>query len=176
MVRVQLGREPMGNWSVQKYCSSGHPQVLKVHPLVARKGKVTPFPTLFWLTCTHYRQSISRLEAEGYIAKVNEILGNDTTMAAKFVENQEEYRNLRFDELDQEDQKFLEERPQMQLKLRMGIGGSHNKSRIRCLHENFAHFLATGNNVVGEYIWNLGVIPECKNCSNCSNARDKSLT
>mmetsp|Transcript_6311 Transcript_6311/g.8786 ORF Transcript_6311/g.8786 Transcript_6311/m.8786 type:complete len:295 (-) Transcript_6311:456-1340(-) len=150
MVRTQLGRPPMGKWSVQAYCSSGHPQVLRVHPIAFRKGKATPFPTLFWLTCPHYRQWISRLEANGSIAKINNMLSENKDMATLFEKQQEEYRKMRYEALDEEDLKFLEERPTMKERLMAGgIGGSSSKNRIRCLHENYAHFLATGSNVVG---------------------------
>jgi len=162
MVRTQLGRPPMGKWSVQAYCPSGHPQVLRVHPIAFRKGKATPFPTLFWLTCTHYRQWISRLEANGTIAKINTMLSENKDMAALFEKQQEEYRKMRYEALDEEDLKFLEERPTMKERLMEGgIGGSSSKNRIRCLHENYAHFLATGSNIVGETVSSWGAIPPC---------------
>mmetsp|Transcript_932 Transcript_932/g.1304 ORF Transcript_932/g.1304 Transcript_932/m.1304 type:complete len:238 (-) Transcript_932:121-834(-) len=170
MVQKLLGRPPMGLWTVQSYCPSGHPKVLRVHPLMVRKKgeEVTPFPTLFWLTCAHYRSCISRLECEGYILTINKLLEEDKKMADQYLKDQESYRTMRLESLSEEERRLLN--PSMMRRFTEGyIGGSANPRRIRCLHENFAHFLATGNNVVGEYIWNLGVIPPCPDCNCCDD-------
>ncbi|GAB5364605.1 hypothetical protein AAMO2058_000984200 [Amorphochlora amoebiformis] len=169
-VRGMLGRTPMGTWMIHSYCDSNrtHPQVLKVHPLMRRKkrGDLTPMPTLYWLCCPHYQYWISRLEGEGYIEKVNSLLENNESMAQAFHNNNKRYIDQRWDLLSESERKFVAERSTVQDRLlRSGIGGSANLRRIRCLHENFAHFLATEDNVVGEYISSLGLIPPCPTCT-----------
>ena len=53
MLEAQRGRRPTGVLKVEVYCPAGHPQVIRYYPLtVGEQGEaLSPFPTLFWLTC-----------------------------------------------------------------------------------------------------------------------------
>eukprot|EP00124_Ichthyophonus_hoferi_P000475 Ihof_evm5s18 gene=Ihof_evmTU5s18 len=42
-------------------CATGHPQVVRVYPIVDGK----PFPNTYWLTCNNLMGQISRLEISG---------------------------------------------------------------------------------------------------------------
>eukprot|EP00471_Norrisiella_sphaerica_P006408 CAMPEP_0184484692 /NCGR_PEP_ID=MMETSP0113_2-20130426/6375_1 /TAXON_ID=91329 /ORGANISM="Norrisiella sphaerica, Strain BC52" /LENGTH=124 /DNA_ID=CAMNT_0026865787 /DNA_START=444 /DNA_END=815 /DNA_ORIENTATION=- len=96
-------------------------------------------------------------------------------MATAFAKNQEEYRKMRLEALDEEEIAYLQAQPQMNQKLvEGGIGGNLNPNRIRCLHENYAHFLATGSNVIGEEVESWKVIPPC--CSEEKGRSDEATT
>jgi hypothetical protein len=68
-VREQLRREPSVPFSVVARCTGGHPLVIRNRPLDADGH---PFPTIYWLTCPAAVAAVSRVEAEGWIAKLNE--------------------------------------------------------------------------------------------------------
>src|SRR5437879_730043 len=66
-VSEQLGREPTTRFSVVARCPDGHPLVIRNHPLDANGD---PFPTLYWLTCPDAVKAVSKLEAEGWIDRL----------------------------------------------------------------------------------------------------------
>ncbi|MGZ8571826.1 MAG: DUF501 domain-containing protein, partial [Actinomycetota bacterium] len=67
-VREQLGREPTIAFTVVARCTGGHPLVIRNAPLDER-GE--PFPTTSWLTCPTAVRAIARLEAAGWIGRLN---------------------------------------------------------------------------------------------------------
>ena len=66
VIAEQIGRRPRGLAGVPVRCSYGFPQVIRVRPLVDGK----PFPTLFWLTCPYLVREVDRLEADGWIGRL----------------------------------------------------------------------------------------------------------
>ena len=74
IVAEQLGREPTIPFTVVARCPDGHPLVIRNAPL---DGDGNPFPTTFWLTCPNAVRSVSRLESEGWIARLNEQIDAD---------------------------------------------------------------------------------------------------
>ena len=73
-VREQLGRDPTTRFSVVCRCGPGHPLVIRNAPLDAT-GQ--PFPTTYWLTCPAAVKAVSRLESDGWIARLNERIQDD---------------------------------------------------------------------------------------------------
>ena len=79
MLEAQLGRRPSGVLKVEAYCPAGHPQVIRYYPLsLSEEGKVlSPFPTLYWLTCRSLIRQVSEFESYGWIGKIEERIGAD---------------------------------------------------------------------------------------------------
>jgi hypothetical protein len=80
IVRDQLGREPTTRFTVVARCPDGHPLVIRNEPVDADGH---PFPTLFWLTCPAAVRAVSRVEAEGWIARLNERIEHDPAFSRR---------------------------------------------------------------------------------------------
>jgi hypothetical protein len=132
-VRDQLGREPTTRFTVVARCADGHPLVIRNEPVDA-DGR--PFPTRFWLTCPAANRAVSRVEAEGWISRLNERIEHDPAFAAAVARAHEEYARERG-----------RDRPGAQ-----GSGGVGGTRRgIKCLHAHYAYHLAGGEDPVGAW-------------------------
>lgn len=140
VIAKQIGRTPRGLLGVERRCPYGHPQVARVYPLV--EGK--PFPTLFWLTCPFLTKQIDRLEAEGWIKQLEELLQEDA-LAADFRKAHRAYSTERERLLLPEDRASLEEAGMLKDLLEKGIGGTADFMRVKCLHLHVAHALVRDN-------------------------------
>ncbi len=128
-VRQQLGREPTTPFSVVARCTGGHPLVIRNRPLDADSR---PFPTIYWLTCPVAVKAVSRLESEGWIAR----LGDDPAIRAG---------------LDEAHRLYAAERGEMVHGAEEwgGVGGT--RRGIKCLHAHYAYHLAGGVDPVGRW-------------------------
>ena len=133
-VREQLGREPTVPFSVVARCSDGHPLVIRDRPLDAAGD---PFPTTYWLTCPEAVKAVSRVESEGWIAR----LGSDPEIAAG---------------VEAAHRAYAVERGEIVAGAEAwgGVGGT--RRGIKCLHAHYAYHLAGGDDVVGR--WTAGRI------------------
>eukprot|EP00123_Amoebidium_parasiticum_P022305 comp84833_c0_seq1/m.48445 comp84833_c0_seq1/g.48445 ORF comp84833_c0_seq1/g.48445 comp84833_c0_seq1/m.48445 type:complete len:207 (-) comp84833_c0_seq1:95-715(-) len=157
-VRQQLGRAPKGEWEVASRCPSGHPQVVRVYPIVDGK----PFPNLYWLCCPNINAQISRLEITGIMKEVLEALQSDPSMREGLHKNHEDYAKERQNLLRPEHQSFLDDNEPMSVRIKHGgIGGSQSKDGVRCLHVMYAHHLVSGDNVVGLWLDRNYPIVQC---------------
>ncbi len=147
VIAKQLGRVPRGLHGIERRCPHGYPQVVRVYPLV--EGK--PFPTLFWLTCPFLTKQIDRLEAEGWIKYLEELLEVDRPLASRFREAHRAYITERNRLLFPEDRATLKEAGMLKDLLEKGIGGTADFARVKCLHLHLAHTLAR-NNPIGDQI------------------------
>lgn len=135
LVGEQLGRPSRGRSAVVHRCGFGLPTVLRVDP---RLDDGTPFPTTFWLACPLLNAAIGTLEAEQAMVAVNERVGDDADFAAAYDEAQ-----------------------QRLVAFRDALGGGEalpgnptaggKTGHVKCLHTHAAQFLATGDNVVGQW-------------------------
>ena len=128
-VRQQLGREPTTPFSVVARCTGGHPLVIRNRPLDAHGN---PFPTTYWLTCPDAVKAVSRVESEGWIAR----LGDDPAIAASVAEAHRAYATERGEMLPGAEEWG-------------GVGGT--RRGIKCLHAHYAYHLAGGDDVVGRW-------------------------
>lgn len=127
-VAAQLGRPPRALRAVAHRCPCGHPSVIQTSP---RLADGTPFPTLYYLTCTRLRSLVGRLEASGLMAEMTDRLRADGELAAAYRRAHESY---------------LAERDAMEsLGTEVSAGGM--PGRIKCLHALLAHTLARGPGV-----------------------------
>ncbi|HEX6400596.1 MAG TPA: DUF501 domain-containing protein [Actinomycetota bacterium] len=128
-VREQLGREPTVPFSVTARCSDGHPLVIRNRPLDADGH---PFPTIFWLTCPAAVKAVSRLESDGWIAR----LADDAELV---------------DRIDEAHAAYASERGRMAAGAERwgGVGGTGHG--LKCLHAHYAYHLAGGDDAVGAW-------------------------
>ena len=134
VVREQLGRDPVTSFEVIVRCSLGHPLVIRNAPIAADG---TPFPTMFWLTCPDAVAAVARLEADGWIARLNERFDRDEAFRA---------------DVERAHAEAAAERARV-LPEAGGWGGVGGTRRgLKCLHAHYANHLAGGDDVVGAWV------------------------
>jgi hypothetical protein len=127
-VAAQLGRTPRALRAVASRCPCGLPAAVQTAP---RLDDGTPFPTLYYLTCTRLASRIGGLEAEGRMREMTERLAADPDLAAAYRRAHESY---------------LAERDAVEpLGTQVSAGGM--PTRVKCLHVHVAHALAAGPGV-----------------------------
>lgn len=150
-VAAQLGRPPRGMRAVAHRCPCGLPSVVQTAP---RLPDGTPFPTLYYLTCSRLASRIGTLESEGRMKEMTERLATDPELAAAYARAHEAY---------------LVERDAIEpLGTRVSAGGM--PVRVKCLHVAVGHALAAGPGVnpfgdealaeIGEW-WRAGPCVSC---------------
>ena len=156
VIAAQIGRPPRGALGVPVRCSYGHPQVIQVRPII----EGAPFPTLFWLTCPHLVKRVDRLEADGWIGRLERRLAEDEALRADMEEAHDRYVEKRSALLSKDNRQMLGTRGQAASLLERGIGGIADRSRLKCLHLHVAHALAD-ENPIGAIV--CGMLPalEC---------------
>lgn len=134
IVAEQLGREPTIRFTVVARCAPGHPLVIRNAPF---DGDGKPFPTTFWLTCPDAVRSVSRLEADGWIARLNERIENDPAFA---------------DAIERAHAEYALERGQDHpgAEALGGVGGT--RTGLKCLHAHYANHVAGGDDEVGAWV------------------------
>jgi hypothetical protein len=127
-VAAQLGRAPRGVRMVAHRCPCGLPTVVQTAP---RLPDGTPFPTLYYLTCSRLCSRIGGLEASGRMREMSARLADDPELATAYRQAHESY---------------LAERDALEpLGTRVSAGGM--PERVKCLHVHAAHALAAGPGV-----------------------------
>ncbi|CAM9527467.1 unnamed protein product, partial [Sphacelaria rigidula] len=131
----------------------GEPTVLKLYPLAvslkgarAGNGDRQPFPTMYWLSCPSLKAAVSQLENQGLVADWERRLQADPSVLAAMQTAHKNYAQERWEMLTV----CIGWEPS--LGLSVGVAGISKPTNIKCLHTHFAHFLATGENVVGEWV------------------------
>ena len=133
-VREQLGRDPTTSFSVVCRCTGGHPLVIRNAPLDAN-GE--PFPTTYWLTCPAAVKAVSRIEAEGAIARLNERVHDDEAFDLALEAAHRAYTEDRAADLPEAASWG-------------GVGGT--RTGVKCLHAHYAYHLAGGEDPVGAWV------------------------
>jgi hypothetical protein len=73
-VAAQLCRTPRNIRAIAHRCGCGLPTVVETE---ARLEDGTPFPTVFYLTCSKASSAVGTLEASGVMREMNERLADD---------------------------------------------------------------------------------------------------
>lgn len=129
-VSRQLGREARDIIEVSARCVCSRPLVVKTAP---KLSDGTPFPTLFYLTQKAATAAVSALEAEGYMAELQELLKEDLSIADAYQRAHDGY---------------VAEREQIEIVEELsGISAGGMPTRVKCLHSLVAHSLAKGPGV-----------------------------
>jgi exopolyphosphatase/guanosine-5'-triphosphate,3'-diphosphate pyrophosphatase len=133
-VEEQLGREPTTPFTVVVRCTGGHPLVIRNAPVTPDGA---PFPTTYWLTCPDAAKAVSRLESEGWIARLNERYDEDPGFRA---------------EVDAVHERAAAERLQDHPEAGDlgGVGGT--RQGLKCLHAHYANHLAGAADPVGAWV------------------------
>jgi exopolyphosphatase / guanosine-5'-triphosphate,3'-diphosphate pyrophosphatase len=130
-VREQLGREPTTPFLVVARCADGHPLVIRNAPLDAQGD---PFPTTYWLTCPVAVKAVSRVESEGWIARLNERIHEDEAFDAAVEAAHRTYAADRARDLPES-------------ATWGGVAGT--RTGVKCLHAHYAYHLAGGADPIG---------------------------
>ena len=128
-----IGRVPQGDFRVVVRAKNNEPVVLLNAPLL---DDGTPMPTLYWLVGSAEVYAVSQLEANGAVDEVEELIGLDVIDAihASYAQRRDSLIPT----------SHTGHRPSA------GVGGT--RRGVKCLHAHFAHWLAGGNDAVGEWV------------------------
>ncbi|MDQ3865629.1 MAG: DUF501 domain-containing protein [Actinomycetota bacterium] len=130
VVSWQLGRPARPFRRVAVRCRHGFPAVTEQDAFTP-DGR--PFPTTYYLTCPWLVAAVSRLEAEGGVARWARNAADDPELGASLARADAEQRQLR-PEFDG------------------GIGGTRERSGLKCLHAHAAFALASPRYELGERV------------------------
>ena len=163
MLQAQLGRRPSGVLKVEAYCPAGHPQVIRYYPLsLSQAGKVlSPFPTLYWLTCRSLIRQVSEFESHGWIGKIEEIIRADPAFRTQYHDNHRQYRRERWKTLLPRHREVVVEKGWEKVYRETGIGGIRGRDFVKCLHLQFAHHVGASN-IVGKFLQDESSLQACK--------------
>jgi len=142
-VARQLGRPPRAFRRVAVRCPYGRPAVTEQSPY-DDAGK--PFPTTYYLTCPQLVAAVSRLEAAGGVERFGELASSDHALRGSLERATARQRALR--------RSLANGCPGEDggASLGLGIGGSGNPARLKCLHAHVAFALADEGYELGEAI------------------------
>ena len=143
IVERQLGREPRAFLRVAVRCPFGAPAVTVQAPYDSAGD---PFPTTFYLTCRHLVAAVARIEAAGGIERWGTLAARDERLSRSLERATEDQRALRRElangKVGREDGESLD----------LGIGGTANPARLKCLHAHVAFAFARPGYELGERI------------------------
>jgi hypothetical protein len=143
LVTRQLGRPPRAFARVAVRCPFGRPAVTEQQPY---DGEGEPFPTTYYLTCPHLVAAVSRLEAAGGVESWSERAVQDSDLLRSLGAATEKQRSIR--------RRLAagETGTDGGASLALGIAGSRNPRRLKCLHAHVAFALANPGYELGEQI------------------------
>jgi uncharacterized protein len=143
LVEHQLGRPPRAFLRVVARCPFGRPAVTEQAPY---DDAGEPFPTTYYLTCRHLVAAIARVEAAGGVERWSDEVERDPALAADLDRATAEQRRIRRELAagDAGDDHGSS--------LDLGIGGSANPRRLKCLHAHAAYALAHPGYLLGERV------------------------
>jgi hypothetical protein len=130
VVEQQLGRRPRAFRAVVVRCPFGRPAVTEQAPFDERGA---PFPTQFYVTCSHLVAQIARLEASGGVERWSRAAEESPVLARSLASAQAQQRALR---------------PE----LPVGIGGASRTGSLKCLHAHAGFALARPGYELGDLI------------------------
>jgi hypothetical protein len=143
LVERQLGRPPRAFRRVARRCPFGAPAVTEQEPY---DDAGDPFPTMYYLTCPHLVAAVSRLEAAGGVERWSAALEDDPELVRGLERATAEQRELRRELANGRSGR------DRGASLDLGIGGSANPSRLKCLHAHVAYALARPGYELGERV------------------------
>ncbi len=168
----QIRREPRNLYGVVCRCEKQCPKVIINHPLSLKKNPAEIFPTVFWLTCPKAVERISRIEARGYIQRIQDQIISNFALTQNMRDAHQEYIFIRRSLVESSTLSRVRKSEKKVFKNleRLGIGGVADLKGIKCLHTHYAHYLATGNNPVGQLVANMIRLRDdsgyCRDCRN----------
>jgi hypothetical protein len=143
LVQRQLGRRPRAFRRVAARCPFGAPAATEQWPY---DDAGDPFPTTYYLTCGYLVAAVARLEAAGGVERWGDEVERDRELAADLERATAEQRRVR--------RELAGARTGRDggSSLDLGIGGSANPRRLKCLHAHAAFALASPGYELGTRI------------------------
>lgn len=135
VMAAQLGRPMRGVAAIGHRCPCGNPDVVTTEP---RLPNGTPFPTTYYLTCPRASSRIGTLEGTHVMKEMQDRLGTDPELAAKYRAAHEAYLA---------DRTALAEAGGFEVPEIEGISAGGMPDRVKCLHVLAGHALAAGPGV-----------------------------
>ena len=144
-VAERLGREPRGFRDVAAFNAEGLPASIRVSSIVDGK----PFPTLYWLIDAELSLNIDRLEAAGWIARVQSEIATNADFRQRMKRDHAAHITLRDGYLLDEERRLLASNNMLSPLSKRGIGGLSEPDRIRRFHTWYAAHMVVHNAVGG---------------------------
>jgi len=132
----QLNRPVRDVVEIGARCVCGNPLVATTAP---RLSSGIPFPTTYYLAHPVITAAVSRLEAAGLMNEMNEKLGEDSALAAAYVQAHESYLANRAAIGERSGTGAV---PEID-----GVSAGGMPTRVKCLHVLVGHSLAAGEGV-----------------------------
>lgn len=164
VVEGQLDSRSDNVIEIIKYCPTGYPMLLLVHPFWNEE----PFPTIYWLSCPVLKERISKLEDQSYLSLFKQKAQGIQKYNSKLANAHRDYAQRRIELLDPSTLNQAKNiSPDLyEMLVNSGVAGIRDKAGLKCLHGHYAHYLADGNNPVGKDVDILIDVPT--NCHKCS--------
>jgi hypothetical protein len=144
IIAAQIGREPRAFSHVVVRCPFGFPAVSEQKPY---DDDGEPFPTGFYLTCPELVAKVARLEAAGGVGRWSEQVRKSRGLRWSLWRATRQQRRLR-----KEQARSAGGMLDNGASLGLGIGGSGNSRKLKCLHAHVAFALANPGYELGESI------------------------
>lgn len=151
LLTSRAGRPFRGVIGIAARCPAGHPAVITCAPLRRERGRLVPFPTLYWLACPQLSRTLATLERDGLIKELEAQIACDAALREAVARDHDDYIALRWAAVSPEDRSLIDAGPLAARFHRHGIGGTTNRVAVKCLHAHFAHHLARGS-AIGRWI------------------------
>ncbi|CAI5714141.1 unnamed protein product [Peronospora effusa] len=163
LVRVSAFVDNKGQTSRSRISAAHRPAVLLLYPLrnaedaykKKQRAKVEPFPTIYWLVSTYLKACVSTLEDQQFVLTLQHRLDADEIAKEKMAQSHREYAEQRWKMMTPHDVKLVSSRGWEFVLRDVGIAGIREFTNVKCLHTHYAHYLATGNNLIGEWVQQL---------------------
>ena len=136
VLEYQMGRTPREPWRVVVGCKYGCPQVV-ASPSKLADGEL--FPQWAWLTCPYLCKVIARVEAAGGCEEATRMLEKRPRCAEQICECDNKVRELRAQESGGTDHCS-----------EVGLCGSKDPLKVKCLHSHVAYHLAGLSTPIGK--------------------------
>jgi hypothetical protein len=143
VVARQLGRAPRAFRRVVVRCPFGRPAVTEQEPY---DPSGEPFPTTYYLTCSHLVAVVARLEAAGGVERWSDAVDRDPELAESLERANAEQQAIR--------RELAGGRMGLDggASLTLGIGGASRRGSLKCLHAHAAYALSRPGYLLGERI------------------------
>ena len=141
MVQQQLGRVPRAFHRVAARCPYGAPAVTEQEPYDVNGD---PFPTTYYLTCSHLVAAVSRLEAAGGVERWSADVAASDELRGDLADATAAQRRIRHELAG------ARRGADGGASLDSGIGGSRRPDQLKCMHAHVAFALACPGYRIGE--------------------------
>ncbi|CAH0479038.1 unnamed protein product [Peronospora belbahrii] len=117
--------------------------------------KSSPFQPFTGLRQRDLKARVSTLEDQQFVLTLQHRLDADEAAKEKMVQSHREYAEQRWQMMTPHDIELVKSRGWEFVLRNVGIAGIREFTNVKCLHTHYAHYLATGNNLIGEWVQRL---------------------